>query len=333
MILTIALNPSIEKTAIVDGLDINKTNIIEDYRLTLGDGSIYSAYIIKVLQGEPNVLGFAGGIGGRYIKTFLDKNRIKSDFIWKDSESKSVLKIIDSVNSTETILLGNTIEYCEQDFKLFKYKMQNNIKDCNTLIINGQSTNNSTLSMIDSTMETARDKVKKVIVSLEGLELRKAIEYSPYAIILDEKSLPDLSIASDLELKEILNQLRNILIENKIHYIVLDYKENVYALSKNKICKGHHNSISEGFDRTGIKDAIVGGVAIAAERKYEIEKMVKLIMGIKVAFKEEAYPKICNRKEIDINIKRVKIEELYNKQRGFNEFDIVKKNQLGVEEL
>jgi fructose-1-phosphate kinase PfkB-like protein len=318
LILTIALNPSIDKTAVVDGLDINKKNIIEDYRLTLGDSSIYSAYIIKMLQGEPNVLGFAGGIGGRYIKNFLDKNRIKSDFIWKDTESKSFFRIIDSVNSTKTLLIDNTISYNEQDYKLFKYKLKNSIKDSKAIIIDGQTEYNETLNMIETTMKIAKDNIKKVVVSLEGLELRKSIEYSPYAIVIDNSTLMDLNISS-LNINEILKELHTLLINNSIHYIILNYKDNVYAISKNKICKGEYTFNVEKSDMTGIKDSIVGGIAIASERKYEIEKMVKLAMGIKAALKVDCHPIICTRKEIDKNINKVKIIEVYNKQKGFIE--------------
>ena len=136
MILTVALNPVVEKTAVIDGLEIDGINQIQDYRLVLGPSAIYSAYIIKLLQGEPYVIGFAGGIGGRYIKNFMEKNRIKSDLLWKDRESRSVLRIIDSVYNTKTILVDNTFSYDEKDKKNIKHKLQLLLKDTEVVIVN-----------------------------------------------------------------------------------------------------------------------------------------------------------------------------------------------------
>ncbi|MBC7958646.1 MAG: hypothetical protein H7X94_02160, partial [Vallitaleaceae bacterium] len=90
MILITTLNLFVHKTAVVDGLDVNGINAIQDHRMVVGDSAIYSALIIKILQGEPYVLGIAGGIGGRFIKNFMDKNRIKSDLLMKEQETRSV---------------------------------------------------------------------------------------------------------------------------------------------------------------------------------------------------------------------------------------------------
>ena len=317
MIISISLNPSIEKRAVVEDLVVNNSNIIKEYSLSIGEGGIYSAYIIKIMQGEPYVLGFAGGIGGRYIKNFLDKNRIKSDFLWKEEESKSILRIIDTIQNTETVLIGDYFNYIEQDYKRFKYKLSNLIKDTNTVIINGPFLENKCNDILELAIELTKEKSKKAIVALEGNNIARIIEYSPFVVVLNEKDIEELGISKEADINEIIIELHNILKSKRIHYIIFDYIDKMFVLSKNKICQGLNNKKYTNNNKLGIKDAIAGAVAISAERKHEIEKMLKLAMAIKIAFNEEVEPNTCKRKEIDRNFKKIKIKELYSSQKGY----------------
>ncbi len=56
MILTIALNPSVDKYIYLNKLEVGEVNEVEEYDLALGESAIYSAYMIKLLQGEPYLL-------------------------------------------------------------------------------------------------------------------------------------------------------------------------------------------------------------------------------------------------------------------------------------
>jgi 1-phosphofructokinase len=313
LILTLALNPSIEKTAVIDGFEINDSNSIQDYRLTLGQGAIYSATIIKLLQGDPYVIGFAGGIGGRYIKNYMDKRKIKSDLIWKDCETRSILTIIDSINATKTKLIDNTFFYDTYDFKNIKYKFHKHIKLADTIIIS-QSNEDSDISskIVDELLLSSKENHSKVIVSLEGVQLRKSFNRSPYAVVINKEDLPELEEEFGEDMEENLEIFRQMIIRNKIKYILYDDHKSLYLVAKNKIGKVNYISKHEESEQYKNKDFIVGALAVCTSRKYEMEKALRVIGATKQAVNLDNYPEICTRKEIDIIAHKMKFVEIYN---------------------
>ncbi|GMQ63504.1 PfkB family carbohydrate kinase [Vallitalea maricola] len=321
MIVTIALNPSINKLAVIDGLEVDGENKVQDYRISLGESPIYTAYIIKLLQGEPYVLGFLGGMGGRYIHNVMQKNRIKSDFVFNMGESKSIYRIVDSVNGTQTTLLDDNMLVDERDEKNLKHKLQNRIKDAKIMVLGGDMPRGTDFNLIEDISSVAKKHDIKVITALEGQNLRKSLNLNPYALKISDKNISDLVNVDTLTYDKyyVIKELYDILISNKIHYMLYDSNEGLYVLSKNKICKVILSETPEISDGIGASDSMVGAFAVSIERKYEQEKMAKLIMASSIAVKSSKYPTICNRKDIDYYNNKVKIVEIMNRKRGFIE--------------
>lgn len=316
MIITVALNPSINKLAVIDGLEVNSINNVQDYRICLGECTIYSAYTTKILQGEPHVLGFIGGIGGRYIKNFMEKNRIKSDMVFNLGESKSIYRIVDSVNGTETTLLDNGLVINERDTKNFKHKLQNHIKDAKVMLVGGELPRGTDVALIEDIISIAKKNNLKIISALKGQELRKSLKLNPYGVKINKETISELGLFDPLneDKNYIIKQLYKILVSNRIHYMVYDtFEEGIYILSKSKVCKVIYDNTIDISDGVGASDSISGAFAVAIERKYEQEKMGKLIMATNIAVKNSKYPNICSRKDIDYYYNKVKVIEVMNK--------------------
>lgn len=318
MILITTLNLFVHKTAVVDGLEVNGINAIQDHRMVVGDSAIYSALIIKILQGEPYVLGIAGGIGGRFIKNFMDKNRIKSDLLMKEQETRSVLKIIDSVHMTETTFVDDTFSYDEVDMKNLKHKFMNNIKDANTVIINSNPLNDDIAHRIlEEVMFLAHEHGQKTITSLTGTELRKALEQRPYAVVINEVDLKELILDEFGEMEDesyVVEALQTLANKYHVKYLVLDNtrNKNIYVFAKHKICCAKYGKFVKETEDLGTKDFLVGALAICISRKYEIEKMTKLLAAVRAAIKTEHFPKICLRKDVDDLYNKMKLVEIFS---------------------
>lgn len=315
MILVVTLNLFVHKTVVIEGLEINNINLVQDHRLVVGESAVYSALVIKALQGDPYVLGIAGGIGGRFVKNFMDKNKIKSDLLWKECEIRSDLKIIDAVNMTETTLVDDNFVFDEQDIKHLKHKFQNNMKDVNTVLINSKSLcDDRSVKPIEDLIQMAKDNNQKVVLSLTGSELRKSLQYGPYAVVVDHNDLSEMDIEDIEDEKNLLESLRYIAVNHHIKYLIYDNNQNknLYVISKNKICSAKYGKFARDIEDIGSKDLLSGALALCVSRKYEMEKTAKLLGAVKGAAKVSEYPKICQRKAID---------ELYNKMKLVNIYD------------
>lgn len=308
MIVTIALNPGIEKHIKIARYVEGATTNVDNYDLRISGSSIYSAYMMRLLQAEPYVLGFAGGIGGRYIKNFLDKNRIKSNLITKDKEVKTTI-IIRADNGTSTCLVDDEEAFVEADAKNIKHKLVAQIDPSELVVINGDITHSGSRDILMASIDLVQKAHKRLLIALEGDQIKPFVESSPYAILLDKTQVEILTDGAD-DLEETLESLRQLAITNHIHYIFFSSGDQIVGVTRNKISYGY---VLNGKPELVAweKHALLGGLAIGVKRKYEFEKMIKLMTAIKYAISEEEYPLLCTRKEVDLLKNKAKVVDYY----------------------
>lgn len=310
MIITIALNPGIEKLIELSSLTIGESQDIDSYQLRIARSSVHSAYIMKLLQGEPYVLGFAGGIGGRYIKNFLDKSRIKSDFITKDKELESAF-ILKLPGQQATILMDHGTKLAEEDVRNFKHKLVRHLSEGELIVLNGDTYDGTARRILSETIDLAHKEQKRVVLSLEGESFKEFLSHQPYALIMDRPQLMSLT-DTDMSELEVARFLHGLIKEHQIHYIYYLLEDGIMGVSKNKISIARDNQ-KPYEPLKWRKEAIAGGVAIGIKRKYEFERILKLSNSIGSAISEMAYPVLCQRKEIDTILNQTKLTEIYSK--------------------
>lgn len=309
MIITIALNPGIEKHLQIEKYNEGTNVPVQQYELRIAGSGIYAAYIMRMLQAEPYVLGFAGGIGGKYIKNFLDKNRIKSNLVTKDKELKTTV-IITNNQGVTTRLVDDEEAFAETDGKNIKHKMVAHLDEAELVFINGAIKHEGSRDIIHESIDNTKEAHKRLLLSLDGWEIQPFIERSPMAVMLDEKQVEILTEHAD-SLEDTLEQLREIGVENMIHYIFFQTGNQVIGITKNKISYG----TIHGAALTSVswsKDALSGAMAIGIKRRYEFERILKLMTAVNYSISEAAYPVLCSRKDVDTYMNKVKIIDYFS---------------------
>jgi 1-phosphofructokinase len=102
LIVTVTLNPALDKTVTLPMFHIGQVNRVEKMRLDPGGKGINVSKTIHALHGKSIAMGILGGWAGRYIKTCLDKAGIGNDFAFVRETTRTNLKIIDPELHTNT---------------------------------------------------------------------------------------------------------------------------------------------------------------------------------------------------------------------------------------
>lgn len=318
LISNIVLNPSIDKTCIVEDLEIGQSNTIIDQRMDIGGEGINVTRLMKILQSEPMVLSFLAGLNGRYIKSSLDKAKIRSNFTWVNGDTKLNTLFIDSVNGTRTLLKDEGVTISEKDYLRFRQEMKNYIKDSAVVLINGKLNGGLDFQLYDDVVEHAKRFNTKIVIATDGEELRKAFTYKPYALCIKEEHLKELNLHTTTE-EETLTALIAMMKEYSIHYVAIDQGESgALLLSKHKICQGVPSVKIEPFNKRGGFSALLAAFTVGIERKYELEKILKLMVATSLAVMQHNDKYIlCSKSDIDYLVKKVKIEERMNQRSGW----------------
>jgi 1-phosphofructokinase len=95
MIVTITLNPAIDKTASLEELQIGELNRMQDIVVDIAGKGISVARMVSVLGGTPVTTGFMGEGGGEFILRTLDELNIETDFVRVKGDIRTNLKVLD----------------------------------------------------------------------------------------------------------------------------------------------------------------------------------------------------------------------------------------------
>lgn len=102
MILTVTLNPALDKTVTLPGFAVNTVNRVQSARLDPGGKGINVSKTVRALGGQTLVLGVLGGAAGGYIKTALDHMGLANDMVLTEEATRTNIKIVDPILQTST---------------------------------------------------------------------------------------------------------------------------------------------------------------------------------------------------------------------------------------
>lgn len=94
MIITVTLNPAMDKTVDVDNLVVGGLNRIKNVIMDPGGKGINVSKTIHALGGETLACGFLAGNTGKAIENYLQSEEINADFIYVPGETRTNTKLV-----------------------------------------------------------------------------------------------------------------------------------------------------------------------------------------------------------------------------------------------
>lgn len=95
MIVTVTMNPALDKTAAVRTLLPGALNRLEDVRIDAGGKGVNVSRMIRVLGGRSVCTGFVGGDTGRELCRRLSEAGLENDFLPAGGVTRTNLKVVD----------------------------------------------------------------------------------------------------------------------------------------------------------------------------------------------------------------------------------------------
>ena len=102
MIVTVTLNPAMDKTIILDGMDIGEVNRADSVRNDIGGKGVNVSKGLKVFGTDTIATGFLGGVSEAIFRRELEKIGIEDRFISIQGNTRTNIKLIDRKNNTNT---------------------------------------------------------------------------------------------------------------------------------------------------------------------------------------------------------------------------------------
>ena len=180
MIVTVTLNPAVDKVARLDKIKQHEVNRLTKVESDAGGKGINVSRTIKTLHGYSIATGFLGGSGGNFIDCLLQREEIDSHMIHIIGNTRSNLKIVDDENQmSEFNEEGPFILQNEQD-ELFDYLRINLDQEC-VLVISGSMPKGMSRSTYYNLIEMAKEKYKNYLyIEIMPEESKNAVFYEKH---------------------------------------------------------------------------------------------------------------------------------------------------------
>lgn len=282
MIITVTLNPALDKTIEIDEFKIDSVNRIVSTRVDAGGKGINVSKVIKELQYKSLALGFLGGSSGSQIKNYLDDLNIDNEFLLVKGETRTNLKIIDKVNKTHTDINENGPSLGKQDITNIKEKIMQHCEEGSLVVLSGSVPNEVSTSVYGEIIKAVKSKGGKVILDAEGELLMEGIKAGPYMV---KPNIDELEKAFGISInneEEIIETAKKVL-EYGVKYVVISLgSEGSIFISTDTVAKVKGIKV-QVKSTVGAGDSMVAALAVATEKGYTLEEAIKLACATSTA--------------------------------------------------
>lgn len=274
MIKTLTLNPALDKTIIVEKFQLNQVNRIKKVQKDAGGKGINVSKMLKKLGQQSTAAGFLGGAAGDYIKTEVEKLKIKTDFVQTGAETRTNTKMVDPINNTFTDLNERGAKLTETNIKDLKERLFSDLNKDDILVLAGSVPRGLENNIYFKLIQIAAEKEIKTILDADGPLFREGIKAGPTLIKPNEH---ELEIHFKEEIKGFKSMVKKAesLLENSIKMIMLSLGEKgavfITAAKRYKI-----EPLKLDVKSTvGAGDAMVAGLAYGLENNSNLGEMLK----------------------------------------------------------
>lgn len=278
MIITVTMNPAIDKTVEVDKLHVGAINRLLKVEIDVGGKGINVSKTISYLGGSTVASGFLAGNSGSMIENALKRYRVKSDFIYVDGETRTNLKLVESSGAlTELNEPGPVVS--KGDMEMLARKLQDYPCADTLFVFAGSASPGVEPEEFRKLIRLVKQKGGKVFLDADGELFAEAI-----------KETPDIIKPNDFELSQYFG-LESVADEEKL----IEMGQRLVSQGINTVCVSRGSKgaliLQEGrrirvpglnvkaHSAVGAGDAFVAAFSYGIDRGIGFEECVRLAIA------------------------------------------------------
>ena len=278
MILTITLNPAIDKTIELSGFGIGRLNKVENVILDPGGKGINVSKVIESLGGKSITSGFLGGTAGDYIENALTKLGIKADFVTINGETRTNLKIFDAESKETTEINEPGPHVTSDEIEQLMQKIENIVKPPCMVVLSGSAPQSIPSDVYKRIVEVSKEKGAVVFVDASGPAFEAALEAKPEFIKPNKHEL-EIYFNKPCDSDEALAEACTHFLEKGIENVIISLgKDGAFYANAHQTVRLHPLKV-DAHSSVGAGDAFVGACAYAYEKQYDTDEMLRLAVA------------------------------------------------------
>jgi len=273
MILTITLNPLLERRFIFNRIKMNAENRYGKRILKAGGKGINVSRQLNRLGIQNIALTFTGGANGKLLKEILRNEGIHFSDVQTSGETREAAIIIETAETKLSTFISENFSVSQSESDSFIFKMEKMISNCEIVIFAGSSLCKETDSIFPAGIKIANKLDKVSICDTYGGHLVSCLDASPTIIhnnVEEIESSLNISLQTESEKLSLLDYLYSKGIKQAF---ITDGPQPFYSSNFDFHYKVTVPEIA-GADSTGSGDSFVAGTAYGWHNKLTFEQQL-----------------------------------------------------------
>lgn len=278
MIITVTMNPAIDKTLDVEYLKKGGLNRIQHVELDVGGKGINVSKTIHQLGDKSIATGFVAGNNGKIVSSVLDELGIETDFVEVEGETRTNTKVYESTGEV-TELNEPGPEITQEQIKLLLDKIQGYAGPETLVVLAGSVPNGVDTDIYAKITRLVHEKGGQVLVDADGELFVKALEAGPDMIKPNRDELQKYAdmdyLASE---KELLFFARKMMQKGVSRMAVSMGRSGALFLGEGYEAKCEGLAVN-AHSTVGAGDAMVAAMAYGWNQHMDKEEQIRYCMA------------------------------------------------------
>lgn len=281
VIVTVTLNPAVDKTCTAARLLLGQVNRMESVKNIAGGKGINVAKVLRQYGFRVRALGFLGGYTGRFIEECADGLGIECRFTHVSGETRCSTNILSSDGYvTEVLEPGPKIS--DQEYRQFLQDYEEGIGDADMVILSGSAPEGVPTSIYGELTAAAKRQNKKVLLDTSGSFLKEGAAAVPFMIKPNRKELETLVDGRLKSLEDISDAARILVGRGVSHVLVSMGDKGLLYVTPEEALYAKAPKI-KAVNTVGCGDSVVAAFAMANKSGMSRQELLKYCVGISAA--------------------------------------------------
>ena len=282
MIITVTLNPAIDKTVTIPNFTAGEVNRIETLRSDVGGKGINVSKCLKELGCGSTAAAFWGGDAGRSGEAQLQQSGVESLPVFIEGTTRTNMKIIDPEQSKNTDINEPGPQIKPEELEQLIQKLDEKLTQGDILVLAGSIPTGIGSNIYQELTTRYKEKGVKIFVDADGISFAKALEAVPYLI---KPNIDELSRFAGEKITDIRGILKTVkpLLQSGIQKIVVSMGgQGAVFIQKGRIFIASGIQVPV-LSTVGAGDSMVAALAYGEEKGLAETQTYKLAMAMGAA--------------------------------------------------
>jgi 6-phosphofructokinase 2 len=282
-ILTLTVNPALDKSAKVDGLVPTQKLKCHSIQYQPGGGGINVSRMLYRLGEKTNCIFTSGGDTGKYLSELLLKEGVQPNSISINKWTRENVSVVDTKTNLQYRFGMPSHELKTTEFEKIKTCIVNEINDNDIVVLSGSLPEKTPIDYYATLIKLISHKNIKIVIDTSGQALIEALKEKVFMIKPNQKELAQLAGKAFLSSTEQEAFAMELIASKSAEYVVVSLgARGAFLASKEGVIYQSTPSVSVK-STIGAGDSMVAGLIYAIKNDFSAKDILKMGVACGVA--------------------------------------------------